>query len=110
MVHERLVLPGPTANPPSQLLLSLQKLDDMIELVKFWEENCERSIGFGMDDEVEVVDAIDLLFFLEPPPTGTLLRDPPLVQYLLQPLQKPLSSIHEWVEKGKGLVLMSKLE
>ena len=28
------------------------------------------------------------LFFLEPPPTGTFLRDPPSVQYLLQVLQK----------------------
>ncbi|KAJ0910320.1 hypothetical protein HanRHA438_Chr06g0251061 [Helianthus annuus] len=32
----------------------------------------------------------DLLFFLEPPPTGTFLRDPPSVQYLLQVLQKYL--------------------
>lgn len=32
----------------------------------------------------------DLLFFLEPPPTGTFLRDPPRVQYLLQVLQKYL--------------------
>jgi len=27
------------------------------------------------------------LFFLDPPPTGTLRRDPPSVQYLLQVLQ-----------------------
>ena len=32
----------------------------------------------------------DLLFFLDPPPTGTFLRDPPSVQYLLQVLQKYL--------------------
>jgi hypothetical protein len=34
-----------------------------------------------------------LLFFLHPPPTGTFRRDPPLVQYLLQPLQKYLGCV-----------------
>ena len=29
-----------------------------------------------------------LLFYLQPPPTGTVLKVPPLVQYLLQVLQK----------------------
>lgn len=38
-----------------------------------------------VDDEEE-----ERLFFLEPPPTGTFLRDPPSVQYLLQVLQKCL--------------------
>jgi len=33
------------------------------------------------------------LFFLEPPPTGTFLRDPPSVQYLLQVLQKYLGCV-----------------
>jgi hypothetical protein len=42
----------------------------------------------GVDDEELMED--DLLFFLEPPPTGTFLRDPPAVQYLLQVLQKYL--------------------
>lgn len=36
------------------------------------------------------VEEEDLLFFLEPPPTGTFLRVPPSVQYLLQVLQKYL--------------------
>lgn len=35
-------------------------------------------------------DGDDLLFFLEPPPTGTFLKEPPSVQYLLQVLQKYL--------------------
>ena len=35
-------------------------------------------------------DGVDLLFFLEPPPTGTFLREPPSVQYLLHVLQKYL--------------------
>lgn len=44
-----------------------------------------------VEAEVEVVaEEEDLLFFLEPPPTGTFLRDPPSVQYLLQVLQKYL--------------------
>ena len=33
---------------------------------------------------------LTLLFFLQPPPTGTFLSVPPLVQYLLQALQKCL--------------------
>ena len=35
-----------------------------------------------------VVDELRLVFFREPPPTGMFLRAPPLVQYLLQFLQK----------------------
>ncbi|KAG0463720.1 hypothetical protein HPP92_019789 [Vanilla planifolia] len=45
------------------------------------------------EEEVEVEEEDDeeaLLPFLQPPPTGTLRRDPPLVQYVLQPLQKYL--------------------
>lgn len=42
------------------------------------------------EDDVEVVI---FLFFLEPPPTGTFLRDPPSVQYLLQVLQKYLGCV-----------------
>lgn len=42
----------------------------------------------GVDDEND-----DLLFFLEPPPTGMFLRDPPSVQYLLQVLQKYLGCV-----------------
>lgn len=32
----------------------------------------------------------DFLLFLQPPPTGTVRREPPLVQCLLQPLHKYL--------------------
>jgi len=39
--------------------------------------------------EVLLLD-LDRRLFLHPPPTGTFLRDPPLVQYLRQPLQKYL--------------------
>ena len=43
------------------------------------------------EEEMAVAeDMEDLLFFLEPPPTGTFLSDPPSVQYLLQVLQKYL--------------------
>lgn len=42
----------------------------------------------GVDDKDD-----DLLFFLEPPPTGMFLRDPPSVQYLLQLLQKYLGCV-----------------
>lgn len=35
-------------------------------------------------------DEETFLFFLHPPPTGMFLRVPPLVQYLLQVLQKYL--------------------
>ena len=47
--------------------------------------------GEGLDDVVDDDDdGVDLLFFLEPPPTGMFLKDPPSVQYLLQVLQKYL--------------------
>ena len=39
------------------------------------------------DVVIGVIDFLTLLFFL-PPPTGTLRRVPPLVQCLLQALQK----------------------
>lgn len=39
--------------------------------------------GIGWSDAL-----FALLFFLQPPPTGTLRRAPPFVQYLLQVLQK----------------------
>lgn len=41
-------------------------------------------------EEEEEREDDGLLFFLQPPPTGTFLREPPLVQYLLHPLQKYL--------------------
>lgn len=43
----------------------------------------------ALDDEEEE----GLLFFLEPPPTGTFLREPPSVQYLRQVLQKYLGCV-----------------
>ena len=47
--------------------------------------------GVAAAEEVEdEEEEEDLLFFLDPPPTGTFLRDPPSVQYLLQALQKYL--------------------
>lgn len=54
---------------------------------------CEESGGViiereGEDEEEEEDE--DRLFFREPPPTGTFLRVPPSVQYLLQVLQKYL--------------------
>lgn len=51
--------------------------------------SCKAGFFEEVDDELEI-EGEDLLFFLQPPPTGTFLRDPPLVQYLLQPLQKYL--------------------
>ena len=42
------------------------------------------------DDEEEEGLTTALLFFLQPPPIGTLRKAPPLVQYLLQVLQKCL--------------------
>ena len=48
-----------------------------------------RSGTFGDDEAVTET----FLFFLEPPPTGTFLRDPPSVQYLLQVLQKYLGCV-----------------
>ena len=42
------------------------------------------------EDDDDTDDEEDRLFRREPPPTGTFLRDPPLVQYLLQVLQKYL--------------------
>ena len=65
-------------------------------------ETDERLGGFRSGitfDEAVIADDDDdaelwiFLFFLEPPPTGTFLRDPPSVQYLLQVLQKYLGCV-----------------
>nr|GMC88223.1 Armadillo-type fold [Ipomoea batatas] len=48
------------------------------------------SMAAGDDEEEDDDLLILLLFFLHPPPTGTFLKVPPLVQYLLQALQKCL--------------------
>ena len=48
-----------------------------------------KSLG-DEDDEEEEGLTTALLFFLQPPPIGTLRKAPPLVQYLLQVLQKCL--------------------
>jgi len=43
-----------------------------------------------VEEEVEELGNGSFLFFLEPPPTGTLRREPPSVQYLRQDLHKYL--------------------
>ena len=53
----------------------------LVELLLLW-------LLLGVEQEAE-----DLLFFLEPPPTGMFLRVPPSVQYLLQVLQKYLGCV-----------------
>ncbi|KAG0449504.1 hypothetical protein HPP92_027263 [Vanilla planifolia] len=54
--------------------------------------NCKAEVRDEVEGEKEEEEEEeeDLLFFLEPPPTGTFLRDPPSVQYLLHVLQKYL--------------------
>lgn len=64
------------------------------------EEEAYLSGAVEIDDEelvvglwkVETLMVADLprRLLRQPPPTGTLRREPPLVQYLLQPLQKYL--------------------
>lgn len=58
----------------------------LVELEAVW-----RSLLLTGDLEL-VLDFVRL-FLLQPPPTGTFLRAPPLVQYLLQVLQKCLGCV-----------------
>lgn len=50
---------------------------------------CDETRWWGSFEDEEKAEE-GLLFFLEPPPTGMFLREPPSVQYLLQVLQKYL--------------------
>ena len=54
---------------------------------------CDEVVDVVDDVDVDVDDDDDLLFFREPPPTGTFLSEPPSVQYLLQVLQKYLGCV-----------------
>lgn len=64
--------------------LEVETVDDAAVIV----EVVALEVGVAVEEE-----EVDLLFFLEPPPTGTFLRDPPSVQYLLQVLQKYLGCV-----------------
>jgi hypothetical protein len=70
------------------------KLRSLFDLLGIWLEKRIggfRSGSLGLEGEAKGVE--DLLFFLELPPTGTLRREPPSVQYLRQPLQKYLGCV-----------------
>lgn len=54
------------------------------------EETNDVVVVVVVEEEELAKEEEDFLFFLEPPPTGTFLKDPPSVQYLLQVLQKYL--------------------
>lgn len=75
------------------LLLSAEPAVLLLFNPKFaWPDEPAEPVGLSEllagDLEALLLVPLLLLFLLQPPPTGTLRRAPPLVQYLLQVLQK----------------------